>query len=297
MSNFANFRAVIAACKPQHFHDEAASNAKLLISHKSDRVVQTYYAPFDHVNTMAKLVLVGITPGREQMNKALQACCTQLHAGRSDSEALAAAKRAASFGGEMRDTLVNLLNRYNFHQRFGLRTTSQLWDEGNDIAHFTSALRNPVFRLDGDVEKNYTGGSPTLATYTGFKETLKELRSELMSIEDALILPLGDKVAKVIQALVTSGDIPLSRVLNHDGKVAEFPHPSGANRESQNLVLEKDLPSAQDYAQSMLRKYLAKKASEGERVSPEQEKRYLGTRHSYWKRAVHSRAALNSITA
>lgn len=297
MSNFTKFRDVIANCQPSQFQKEAASNKKLFIPEKSDGSVHTYYAPFDHVNKRAKLILVGITPGREQMNKALHACCTQLRLGRSDAEAISAAKRAASFGGGMRETLVSLLDRYNFHQRFGLGTTKELWDEDNHVAHFTSALRNPVFRLDGDDEKNYTGGSPTLATYSGFKETLKELRRELIDIENALILPLGDKVAKVIQGLVTSGDIPLSRVLNHGGKVAEFPHPSGANRESQNLVLERHLPTADEYAQMMLRKYIADKAKDGEKVSPQQEKRYLGTRHSYWKRAVHSRAALESIAA
>lgn len=297
MTNFARFREVIAASEPHEFHEEAASQEKLLIPERSDSTVRAYYAPFDHVNTEARLMLVGITPGREQMNRALKACCQQLKLGRSDAEACSAAKRAASFGGGMRDTLVNLLDRYNFQHRLGVKSCNELWDEGNLSAHFTSALRNPVFCQDGNKEKNYTGGSPTLASYGGFKETLKELRNELMSIEGALIIPLGDKVAKVIQGLVTAGDIPLARVLNHAGKVAELPHPSGANRESQNLVIEQELPAADDYAQSMLRKFIAKKMDEGKTVTPEQQRAYVKKRHSYWNRALHSRLALNNFTA
>lgn len=99
MFNLAKFRDAIANCRPSQFHKEAGPNSKLFIPEKSDNSVRAYSAPFDYVNTTAKLGLVGITPGREQLNKALFSCCTQLHLGRSDSELLQVAKHAASFGG------------------------------------------------------------------------------------------------------------------------------------------------------------------------------------------------------
>lgn len=295
MTAFSRFRAIIEGYKPADFHEQAPSKSDLFLPDLSDAKVRTYYAPFEFTNKGAKLVLVGITPGREQMNNALRAACEQIHQGKPDSEALEAAKRTASFSGDMRTNLVGLLDRYGFQSRLGLRSCDGLWAGGSHLAHFTSALRNPVFSIDRAEEKNYTGGNPTLSTYHGFKKILKDLRSELLSIENALIVPLGDKVAQVIQVMVEDGDLPISRVLNNAGRVAEFPHPSGANRETQNLAMFDELPPKEDYAQTMLHDYLTKKAKKGEAVSAAQRQRYLGTRYSYWERSVHTRAALESL--
>lgn len=295
MTTFSRFRNVIAGHHPDDFSEQAASKPNLRIAESSDGNVRTYYAPFDFTNKDARLVLVGITPGREQMNNALRAACEKLQEGGLDSDVLAAAKRAASFSGEMRKNLVSLLDRYGFHRRLGLHSSVELWGEGNRLAQFTSALRNPVFSVDGTTERNYTGASPTLSTYFGFKGMLRDLRSELLSIGDALIVPLGDKVAQAIQTIVAIGDLPISRVLSNAGRVSEFPHPSGANRETQNLALYDELPPKEDYAQMMLRNYVAKRAKIGRSVSLMQQRRYLETRHSYWERSRNSRAALESL--
>lgn len=295
MTAFSRFRSVIEGYKPADFHEQAHSKSDFFLPESSDAKIRAYYAPFEFMNKGAKVVLVGITPGREQMNNALRAACEQIHQGKPDSEALAAAKRTASFSGDMRKNLVSLLDRHGFHSRLGVRSCDALWAEAGHLAHFTSSLRNPVFSIDGGEEKNYTGGNPTLATYQGFKKMLMDLRSELLAIESALIVPLGDKVAQVIQVMVENGDLPISRVLNNAGRVAEFPHPSGANRETQNLAMLDELPPKEEYAQMMLRDYLAKKAKKREEVTPSQRLRYLGTRHSYWERSLHTRAALASL--
>jgi hypothetical protein len=290
--SFFNFRGVIAHYQPNDFREGAPSKPDLLIPQASDQKTRTYYAPFDHVNAEARIALVGITPGREQMNNALRAACSAIHAGNSDSEALVSAKQAASFSGSMRETLIKLLDRYDFQHRLGIKTTRSVWSDDNHLVHFTSSLRNPVFRLEGGIEKNYTGGNPTLSTYQGFKDALRQLSDELLSLQHALIIPLGDKVAQVIQSLVSAGTLPLTRVLNAEGRVAEFPHPSGANGESHALAFLDELPSIDDYAYSKLQKYREEQAKESKIVSREQERRYLSVRHSYWERARHTRAAL-----
>lgn len=69
-----------------------------------------FYAPFDHVNPDARVVLVGITPGRVQALEAIGTARRCLLAGMSESEACERAKSAASFAGPMRSNLVLLLD-------------------------------------------------------------------------------------------------------------------------------------------------------------------------------------------
>jgi hypothetical protein len=267
----------------------------LLIPHRSDRLVRTYYAPFDHVNTEARLVLVGITPGREQMNNALRAARLAMIRGLDDSQVIAHAKQAASFSGPMREKLIEMLDHYGFNTRLGIHSCRELWGDANHMVHFTSALRNPVFCTKKGKEDNYTGGSPTLSTYAGFRAALGDLREELLSVPKALVLPLGDKVASVIQTLVDTGDLPADRVLNLAGKVVEFPHPSGANGETQALALMPTLPQAETYAASKLQAYRVKAAAKGKHLTQTEERTYLNKRTSYWNRALSTRQAIESM--
>jgi hypothetical protein len=62
------------------------------------------YAPLDHVNVDARIVVVGLTPGRQQMRNALMEARRCLRARRSDGDALAAAKVFASFSGRCAPT-------------------------------------------------------------------------------------------------------------------------------------------------------------------------------------------------
>ena len=89
---------------------------------------EIFYAPFDHVNTAAKVVLVGITPGRAQAIEAITTARQCLSEGANLAAAAAQAKTAASFAGPMRSNLINLLDhvglpsRLVMTQRFLLRS-------------------------------------------------------------------------------------------------------------------------------------------------------------------------------
>ncbi|MGB3626838.1 MAG: hypothetical protein WA989_13470 [Henriciella sp.] len=106
------------------------------------------YAAFDHVTRTAKIVIVGITPGRQQMANALQECRRQLRSGAAADVALAAAKVHASFSGPMRANLVAMLDDIGVAQLLGLESTAALWGSASDLAHFTSALRYPVLSTE-----------------------------------------------------------------------------------------------------------------------------------------------------
>src|SRR5690606_24066209 len=104
---------------------------------------ETFYAPFEYINPQAKLVLCGITPGRQQAKNALIAARHGLVQGKPDAEVLREAKETASFSGPMRDTLVALLNSLELRDAFGLNSCSELFDDARHLVHYTSLLRFP----------------------------------------------------------------------------------------------------------------------------------------------------------
>ena len=188
----------------------------------SGRNVKMVYAPFDHVNHRAKIVIVGMTPGRFQAANALRAAQQALRSGRSIEQAAAEAKIFASFSGEpMRGNLVRMLDLIGVARLLGLPTTASLWNEKSDLVHFTSALRYPVF-----VEGQNWSGQPDMVRTPQLRQWLETYTgTELALLRDAVIVPLGPKVAAAMQHLAARGMIDANRIL--DG----LPHPSGANAE------------------------------------------------------------------
>ena len=74
------------------------------------------YAPFEHIQHSAKVVIVGITPGEQQARNALLEARRQLIAGASQAMALSKAKVFASFSGPMRANLVAMLDHVGLHR-------------------------------------------------------------------------------------------------------------------------------------------------------------------------------------
>ena len=182
--------------------------------------LSVYYAPFDHINRDAHLILVGITPGFYQMEIAYREFRQALLEGETPSGAMRRVKQQASFAGSMRVNLLSMLDRLGVPSKLGITSTRALYEDRADLVHSTSALRYPVF-VDG---KNYTGHRPELMrtpVLVEFVETL--LTEELAQIPDALIVPLGDAAQSAVEHLVTKGVIDTRRCL------LGFPHPSGGN--------------------------------------------------------------------
>jgi hypothetical protein len=124
--------------------DEQVRVKRFLLAREGD--VEVFWAPFDHVNRKARVVLVGITPGATQMRASLEAARDALVRGVSPRTAARHAKTHASFSGRMRDTLVAWLDGIGLARRFDLRTSAELWDSAAALAAFTSTLRYPVFK-------------------------------------------------------------------------------------------------------------------------------------------------------
>lgn len=181
-----------------------------------------YYAPFDYVNTKAKIVICGITPGFQQAVLSINEAKEQLIAGASIDQAKKRAKEVASFGGAMRKNLTDMLDCIGVHKKLRIDSCSTLFSENSHLVHYTSALRYPVF-VKGE---NYSG-SPNMISNKFLKTILeKYLIDEVkMLSSECLYVPLGPAVTEVFSFLVNTGTINASQVLEG------LPHPSGANAE------------------------------------------------------------------
>jgi hypothetical protein len=176
----------------------------------SDRQLSIYYAPFDRVNTHARLALVGVTPGWTQMEVAYSTARQELLEGHDREEILATVKRAASFAGSMRTNLITMLDALGLPEVLGTSTRS-LFHVRDDLVHSTSAIRYPVFIDSG----NYTGHGPSpldISILTAFVE--EQLAAELASVDRALIVPLGDAVERCLAFLVRRDQLPRERCLS-----------------------------------------------------------------------------------
>lgn len=192
---------------------------RLLIERSGELAM--HYAPFEFVQVNARVVLVGITPGAFQAQVALGVLREALNEGMPDIAALQRAKSSASFSGTLRKNLVSMLDSIGLHRTLGVSSCIDVFADGSELVHFTSALRYPVF-VDGE---NYSG-SPAIAS-SGFLRPLSArwLREEASALPDAVWIPLGKEPAAAMERLVSEGLLRSNQVL--DG----LPHPSGANAE------------------------------------------------------------------
>lgn len=252
-----------------------------------ERNLSCYYAPFDHVNEQARIILVGITPGRTQMNRSLNAAAKAAAEGADIADAIREVKRIGSFSGKMRANIVNTLDRLGYAKLLDIATTSELFGRRDDLVHFCSLLRYPVF-ING---KDYAG-TPKILKVAQLKGLLEDkFVAELKNIRpDAALVPLGDTVGEVVDRLALAGKIP-QQVRRFNGRLVCPPHPSGSNAEAIQLILRPELPSRQEYEQSTYAKYLATGTWRRKGREPQSELTYKTIRRSRWESARFIRQA------
>lgn len=200
-------------------HSKSVMIADLSIA--SDGPFETFYAPFDHINTKARVTIVGLTPGQEQMNIALNETRRLLRIGLSWSDAIERAKYAASFGGPMRANLVRMLDHVGMNKWLNLDSCASLFSNQRLLAHHTSVLRYPVFKNG----KNYSGTPPIHRSPFLVSQVEKWFFDEVRSLPGSIFLPLGEQAQNVVRQLV------LSNIISDQRALIGLPHPSGANAE------------------------------------------------------------------
>jgi hypothetical protein len=179
-----------------------------------------YWIPFERLNTTARVILLGLTPGFQQMAAAYAAARDALHAGESQAEMFAHVSRRAAFVGAMRTNLVAMLDAVGLADALDLGSTIEFFDARADLVHMTSALRYPVFANN----ENYSGRHPRVTRSTLLTHYVNTfLIPELRAVPDALIVPLGKSTEECVWPLVNESTLEQRRCL------LGFPHPSGAN--------------------------------------------------------------------
>lgn len=182
--------------------------------------LEIYYAPFDYLNPLARVVLIGITPGWTQMEIAYRHARDGLHAGLAPSIILDRIDEHASFAGAMRRNLITMLDALGLPECLGIPSSKYLFSTHRRLLHTTSALRYPVF-ING---RNYTGHTPKPLRMPALLHWIEHLLAEeLQQVAAAIIIPLGQSVSDIIGYLVETDHLDRHRCL------MGFPHPSGAN--------------------------------------------------------------------
>ena len=181
---------------------------KFLIKRKDN--IEIYYAPFDYINSKAKIMIVGITPGLQQMLQSFEAV--------SEGRSLKEVKDLSSFKGSMRTTLIKYLDELNINKKLRIKSCESLFNINSKYLHSTSLIKYPVF----DKGKNYSGsGLLKKKILLDFLEA--HFVKELKKLDKTIIVPLGNTVSSTIDYLNNEFKLNLKCFLKG------FPHPSGLN--------------------------------------------------------------------
>ena len=184
------------------------TNKNFLIKREDN--IEIYYAPFDYINSKAKIMIVGITPGLQQMLQSFEA----VNEGRSLKEV----KDLSSFKGSMRTTLIKYLDALNINKKLRIKSCESLFNINSKYLHSTSLIKYPVF----DKGKNYSGsGLLKKKILLDFLEA--HFVKELKKLDKTIIVPLGNTVSSTIDYLNNEFKLNLKCFLKG------FPHPSGLN--------------------------------------------------------------------
>lgn len=218
MTQIEKYKPFIESLPPGSLSKEQLFVKQLLLHKEQDMSI--YYVPYEYVNTAAKVMIIGITPGFTQMEVAIRSAREDLVKGVSYDLIDQRAKKLASFAGSMRKNLIDMLDQIGLPAALGIKSSELLFYELRDLLHTTSAIRYPVF-IKGE---NYTGHSPViLKSETLYHYAESIFLPELLAVKDALVIPLGKSVSDVVKHFADKGWIDKERCL------FEMPHPSGAN--------------------------------------------------------------------
>lgn len=169
---------------------------------------------FGYVNRSAKVVIVGITPGNSQLENSRD--------GLSPREI----KQINAFRGNMRKSLIRMLNHVGVNNLLGIDSCSTLWDDDFDLVEMTSLLKEATF------EVTYKNGKESKTMFNNVKliykvDSLQQMFREgfvhdCASYQEAvLFVGLGPGVYNVLCKLKEEG------VINAD--IIALAHPSGMN--------------------------------------------------------------------
>lgn len=206
-----------------------------------DNNIEIYYAPHnEYINPKAKIFIVGITPGFQQMSNAISTARKELEKSNDIKLIQYRCKVAGRFSGSLRKNIISMLDEIKLNKALKLESCSELFDEKDYLLHTVSLIPYPVF-VKG---QNYTGHTPKLLKSNFLMKYIHDnFIDEFMSIDNyknITLIPLGKAVEEVLFKLVEENLIDKKQILTG------FPHPSGANV-NRLIQLEENKPQLIEY--------------------------------------------------
>lgn len=183
--------------------------------------LEIYYCCHNEfINPHARVFIVGITPGFQQMSKSIAVARRCIEEKRPVSDIPYICKRESRFVGQMRKNIINMLDELGLDHHLHLDSSADLFEEKDFLLHTTSLIPFAVF-VNG---KNYTGSSPKILKNNMLLHFVKEYFEPQASILDnSIYVPLGKSVEEVLKEFCKHG------LLREENILFGFPHPSGAN--------------------------------------------------------------------
>lgn len=186
--------------------------------------IEIYYAPHnEYLNSKAKIFIIGITPGFQQMSTAISTARKELELKSDIKEIQYKCKVAGRFSGSLRKNIISMLDEIKLNETLDINSCSTLFGDKDYLLHTVSLIPYPVFVK----KQNYTGHTPKLLkseflmkyVYDNF---IREL-NRIENFKEILLIPLGKAVEEVLYKLSEEGIVYEKQILKG------FPHPSGAN--------------------------------------------------------------------
>lgn len=180
-----------------------------------------YYVPFEYVNPSARLVLVGITPGPDQLKCAHATARRFLTSGsHSDEDILREVKRSCAFDG-MRPRINAMLDHFAIPRCIGASTASTLWNADYGRFHTTSVVPNAAFR-NGEY---FNGPFSDVLKVALLRQQFEDVFiPSIRSINNqAAYIGMGPVVDEALKTCVAR------RVLRPEQVLGYFPHASGSS--------------------------------------------------------------------
>jgi hypothetical protein len=208
-----------------------------------------YYVPFEHANLDARLVIVGITPGPNQLELAIQAVqrLKNLPAASVQLEV----KKQASFGSPtMRPNLLKMLAHFQVRERLGIATEADLWGPAWSMFQATSVVPHAAFDVKSDgSEKMFNGKFTEVLSSTLLRRCFEDSFLPLVRAMDrsALWVGLGPTPRSALEWCVERG-------LLRREQVAAFTHPSTSAGSQVNYFVKQRTRSSFDPKDPVLKR-------------------------------------------
>ena len=108
-----------------------------------EKNIEIYYAPHnEYLNPKARVFIIGITPGFQQMSTAIATARKELEVSDNIEEIQYKCKVAGRFSGSLRKNIISMLDGIELNNIFNLQSCSQLFDEDDYLLHTISLTTN-----------------------------------------------------------------------------------------------------------------------------------------------------------